>query len=301
MFADLDETIRQLLIKKVPIDLSEVELSFEAPDREWSGRLSRPTVNCFLYDVRENLDLRQVDWEVQKKNGSATTRRMPARIDATYQVTVWTRAPEDEHRLLWRVLVALFRTPVIAEELLQGQLRNQVFPTRAVVVQPSQARANPAELWQAVDNRIRPALTYTVTVPLDLELEYTSPMVFTQRLRVFGREDDRPAPAEVGAPKRAPGDRADEDEAAKQRWLNQKAAETVRILGHVRDRSDRERALKGVTVLLRETGARFITDTEGRFAFTAHEGPITLTATAPDGEQTSRQVEVPALEYDLEL
>ncbi len=51
MFADLDETIRDLLIKNVPIDLTEVDISFEAPDREWSGRLSRPTVNCFLYDV----------------------------------------------------------------------------------------------------------------------------------------------------------------------------------------------------------------------------------------------------------
>src|SRR5579872_2360538 len=59
MFADLDETIRQLLIHGVPLDLSEVDVSFDAPDREWSGRLSRPTVNCFLYDVRENLEMRQ--------------------------------------------------------------------------------------------------------------------------------------------------------------------------------------------------------------------------------------------------
>src|SRR2546425_13010782 len=102
MFADLDETIRQLLIRFVPLDLTEVDVSFEAPDRDWSGRLSRPTVNCFLYDVRENLELRRTDWEVQRKNGEGTSKRLPARIDATYQITVWARAPEDEHRLLWR-------------------------------------------------------------------------------------------------------------------------------------------------------------------------------------------------------
>ena len=73
MFADLDETIRQLLIKGIPLDLSEVDVSFEAPDREWSGRLSRPTINCFLYDVRENLDLRATDFEHMRNNGKGTT------------------------------------------------------------------------------------------------------------------------------------------------------------------------------------------------------------------------------------
>src|ERR687886_564614 len=131
MFADLDETIRELLIKNVPIDLTEVDISFEAPDREWSGRLSRPTVNCFLYDVRENLDLRQTDWEQQRQNGTARGRRLPARIDATYQVTVWARAPEDEHRLLWRVMAALFRNQAIQADLLHGELKDQPFPLKA--------------------------------------------------------------------------------------------------------------------------------------------------------------------------
>ncbi len=262
-----DETIRDLLIKNVPIDLTEVDISFEAPDREWSGRLSRPTVNCFLYDVRENLDLRQTDWEVQKRNGKATSKRLPARIDATYQVTVWARAPEDEHRLLWRTLVALFRNLIIPEESLRGQLRNQTFPTKAVVVQPSQARANPAELWQALDNRIRPALTYTVTVPLDQDLVFEAPMVFTRRTRLFV----------------------------------QVLAEGIQIMGQVRDKSNTERGIPGITVLLRETGAEFITNADGQFAFKTREGAITLIATAPTGEQATRQVDVPALEYDLEL
>jgi len=40
-------------------ELGLFSLSFEEPDREWSGRLSRPTVNCFLYDVRENHEFRR--------------------------------------------------------------------------------------------------------------------------------------------------------------------------------------------------------------------------------------------------
>ena len=270
MFADLDETIRQLLIKKVPLDLTEVDVSFEAPDREWSGRLSRPTVNCFLYDVRENLDLRQTDFDLQKKNGVSTSKRLPVRIDATYQITVWARAPEDEHRLLWRVLVALFRNPILGDDLLQGQLKEQMFPIRTVVVQPSQARANPAELWQALDNRIRPALTYTVTVSLDLDMEFTAPMVFTRRTRLWGGGDEP-------------------------------AGEGIQISGQVHDRSDTTQAVAGATVLLRETGVEFTTDAEGRFAFKTREGPITLVVSAEGREQTTRKVDVPSSEYDLEI
>jgi hypothetical protein len=230
-------------------------------------------VNCFLYDVRENLELRSTDWEVQKRNGASSNKRLPARIDATYQVTVWARAPEDEHRLLWRVLLALFRNPVIPDDVLQGGLRDQPFPTRAVTVQPSQARANPAELWQALDNRIRPALTYTVTVPLDPDIEVTSPMVFTRRTRVFGGDDNAGVPV----------------------------AEGIRILGHVRERSDPERVVEGAVVRLRETGAEYTTDSQGRFAFKTREGPITLQVSVPGRPDVSRQVEVPAPEYDLEV
>src|SRR5262245_30895362 len=100
MLADLDETLRQLLILEAGLDPNEIEISFEAPDREWSGRLSRPAVNCFLYDLRENQRLRPSGYEIQRdpagQNGkpSATRTKGHLRFDVTYQVTVWARARE---------------------------------------------------------------------------------------------------------------------------------------------------------------------------------------------------------------
>ena len=274
MFADLDETIRQLLIKQVPLDLSEVDISFEAPDREWSGRLSRPTINCFLYDVRENLDLRATDFEQMRNNGKGTTtsRRVPARIDATYQVTIWARAPEDEHQLLWRVLVVLFRNPVLTDDVLQGTLKNQLFPTPAKVIQPNQARANPAELWQSIDNRIRPALTYTVTVPLDPEIVFTDGIVFTRRMRIFGSQD-----------------------------LDNPAAEGLRISGRVYSGKNKEAGVPNASVTLRESGATMLTDEEGRFAFRVLEGKSHLTVVTPAGKEVSREITVPGAEYDVSV
>jgi uncharacterized protein DUF4255/carboxypeptidase family protein len=272
VFADLDETIRQLLISEVPLNLSEVDVSFDTPDREWSSRLSRPTVNCFLYDIRENIDLRATDFEMMRSNGkgTSTSKRVPARIDATYQITIWARAPEDEHQLLWRVLVVLFRNPVLSDDVLQGGLKNQIFPTPAKIIQPNQARANPAELWQSIDNRIRPALTYTVTVPLDPDIVFTDPMVFTRRMRIFGGD---------GSP----------------------AAEAIQITGRVYPGKSPDSGVANATVTLRESGATVVTDSEGRFAFRVSEGKSHLTVVVPGGKEVQREISVPSANYDLKV
>jgi len=197
VFADLDESIRQLLIRYVPIDLSEIDISFEAPDREWSGRLSRPSVNCFLYDIYENKELREANWEVRRSENGVSRRKLPMRLDAAYQVTAWARAPEDEHRLLWRVLAALARHTVLPSEVLQGGLVEQPNPLYARVAQAEQkARINAADLWQALDNRIRPSLTYVITMTLDPYEAVTSPIVLSREVRV---DRLRPEHALVGA------------------------------------------------------------------------------------------------------
>jgi Pvc16 N-terminal domain/Carboxypeptidase regulatory-like domain len=267
MFADLDETLRELLVRQVPLDVGEVDVSFEAPDRAWSGQLSRPTVNCFLYDVHENIELRRTEWDVQRRGNSAVTfRRMPTRIDATYQITVWARAPEDEHRLLWRVMAALFRNQTIEQDLLQGALRDQPFPLKAQVAQPNQSRANPAELWQALDNRVRPVLTYTVTLALDPEQVYTSPLVFTS---VMG---------------------------LRQKGTEEPDSLHYRIRGRVRAE---DQGIPGATVCLEETGAEVTTSAKGEFAFRAREGALTLLVTLPDGQTATREIQVPSAEYDV--
>ena len=63
MFADLDETMRQILIEELPVKNGEIDIHFDQPTREWSAKLSKPTLNIFLYDVRENNQLRQHVWQ----------------------------------------------------------------------------------------------------------------------------------------------------------------------------------------------------------------------------------------------
>lgn len=299
MFADLDDTIRELLIRHVPLDPAVVEISFEAPDRGWSGQLNRPAINCFLYDVRENHTFRETDWDAHKGSSIATLRKAPVRINVTYQITAWARAPEDEHRLLWHVLATLFQHPVLPDDLLQGALAAQPFPVPTQVAQPGHAPQNYAELWQALENRIRPSLTYVVTLALDPEVIIETPLVFTRVARL--RDGPRRADA-------------------------QPVTETFAIGGQVRGRQGPAHGIRGAFMLLRETGAETTTDAAGRFTFPrAPRGPVTLvvrlegpeTATLVDetderGQATlglhleghpevRRQVVVPSSSYDIEL
>jgi hypothetical protein len=186
MIADLDETIRKLLQAELPIKNGEVEVSFDQPKREWSARLSRPTINFFLYDLRENPVLRQHQWE-QALNGNGDKdqfhlKRSPFRIDCFYMLTVWAHDAEDEHRLLSRCLLALFRFPLLPGEHLVGSLHNQPFEIPAQLASHDRL-TNPAEVWNALDNEIRPSISYIVTLALDPWAEVSGPLVHTLSLR----------------------------------------------------------------------------------------------------------------------
>ena len=61
MLADLDETLRVLLKRELGRHgFDGVDVAFDAPAREWSSQLSSPTVNLFLYDLRESTENRQI-------------------------------------------------------------------------------------------------------------------------------------------------------------------------------------------------------------------------------------------------
>ena len=75
--ADLDEALRSLLKRELERHGFEgVEIAFDAPATDWSAKLTNPTVNLFLYDLRENVaSYRGVD----RATCASTARRSVAR------------------------------------------------------------------------------------------------------------------------------------------------------------------------------------------------------------------------------
>ena len=108
MIQSLDETIKKIILEKGQFNSSDVDIRFDQPTRDWSAGLTKPAINCYLYDVRENRELRNREWIVDRQpNGQAKKKIAPLRVDLSYLITAWTTEVEDEHAVLWRLLVAL--------------------------------------------------------------------------------------------------------------------------------------------------------------------------------------------------
>ena len=271
MITDLDQAIQQMLVAEIPIENHDVDISFDQPKREWSAKLSRPTINLYLYDVRENTELRQTNWVVERgDNGQATKKRPPRRIDLAYLITAWTNTAEDEHRLLWRALWALMRHPELPEDLLQGDLVGSEVPIRASVAQPDEI-PNVSDLWGVLDNELRPSLHLVATLPLDLVQVIKGPLVRSKRIRVEqGLEEEGPF------------------------------EEITQVGGTVRDTEGRP--LVGAAVWVRERGFTTTTDEEGRYAFpNLAPGSYTFVVSSDAGDRLEKEVAVLSRDYDLQV
>jgi len=165
MLADLDESLRTLLQRELGRHgFDSVEVAFEAPAKDWSSQLSTPTVNLFLYDLRESSEHRHRAIDERRANGAAFETRPPLILECSYALTAWTQAVEDEHRLLSQLLTILYSYPRLPADALSGRLSNgaQRYP---IIGQVGQAKAEgKADFWNAVGGQYKASLDYVVTV-----------------------------------------------------------------------------------------------------------------------------------------
>src|SRR2546429_9969172 len=100
MIQDLDESLRAL-VRRDALNGSEVEIAFDAPTRDWAARRNTPTVDLYLYDIREDMKWRDFMWARTRNQDRhvVEARLPPRRFKLSYLVTAWTQRPEDEHRL----------------------------------------------------------------------------------------------------------------------------------------------------------------------------------------------------------
>jgi hypothetical protein len=183
MLDDLDRTLRVVIRAELP-DLPEDHLHFEPPDGDFTPAV--PALNLFLYDVRENRELRSNDWQLDRPgDGQVVRSRAPRRIDCSYLITAWAGDPLSEHLLLGRLATALLRSPVIAGDAPQGELAGQTLPTS--LLQPNLLQGI-GEFWQALGNKPRAAVHLTVTVAVPVSAPVSTPEVREPQIRLVIKE-----------------------------------------------------------------------------------------------------------------
>jgi hypothetical protein len=106
----------------VPLRAEDVDIVFAAPDKEWSGRLTRSTVNLFLFDVRRSVKRAVSASTTREQNGVHSRVRLAPFVKVRYLVTVWTKEPADEHRVLGDLLSLLAIEGEVPAKYLVGEL-----------------------------------------------------------------------------------------------------------------------------------------------------------------------------------
>ena len=176
MIRDLDATLVALLKAGAAAGslLARTDIVFDLPDAAWRRTINRLTLNCYLYEIHENRELRTNEPILRRStDGKKAARvRPPIRIDCSYCITAWSAATKDavleEHQLLSEVLLVLLRNETIPKAVLQGTLVGQIppFPT---VIAHSGGTKNLPEFWSALDQKLKPSLNYVVTLALLLQ------------------------------------------------------------------------------------------------------------------------------------
>lgn len=190
MINDLDTTLEKIIYTVGKIPRTDVDISFELPNREWSSRVSRPTLNLWAYDIRENLKLRPNPAQVAPLDSrTARVYQPPLRFDLSYWVTAWARRVEDEHNLLWRGLAALKKTRTLPPSQAEGALRYSRIDMPVRVAEPSEQSVSISDLWGVLDNSMKLGFQTIITLELDLDMVVDTPLVLERTLRVGQTHD----------------------------------------------------------------------------------------------------------------
>ncbi len=168
MIHEVDETIRSIVRRDV-INGSDIEVVFDAPTKDWASRRNSPTIDIYLYDIREDLK-RRTSGNIDMRNdaGRVTGRRpIPRSFKLSYLITAWTQRPEDEHRLLSSLLMCFLARDSVPKALLTGRLAELQLPVPLTVALPPPEDRSFADVWTALGGELKPSLDIVVSAPVD--------------------------------------------------------------------------------------------------------------------------------------
>jgi hypothetical protein len=162
----IDAALEAFLRATVPLSAQDVDVSFEAPDREWSAKLTRPTVSVFLWDIRRSNRSEQAGLEEFELDGQLVRRRPLPRVELRYIVTAWTSDHGDERALLagtMRSVLAHGEVPATyLPDALQGLPAVRLLMDRINDEQP--------DFGTTLDGQLRPGVGITVVAPVDTDV-----------------------------------------------------------------------------------------------------------------------------------
>jgi hypothetical protein len=153
---------------------TDLEVVFDAPTKDWASRRNTPTVNLYLYDLREDVRRRERGWSERRGADGAVVSRSPAPrfFKLSYLVTAWTQRPEDEHMLLDSLLACFLRFEALPPGLVVGHLAETGLHVPVTVGLPPPEDRAFADVWSALGGELKPSLDVVVSAPVATGIVY---------------------------------------------------------------------------------------------------------------------------------
>lgn len=173
MIPEVDVALRSLIEREATAG-TEVEVLFDAPTKDWAGRRNVPTIDVYLYDIREDMRRRERGLinEYDERERVRARHLPPRHFKLSYMITAWTQRPEDEHRLLAALLSCFLRHDAIPTEFLTGPLADMGLPVPVTVALPPPEDRSFADVWSALGGELKPSLDVVVSAPTDTGQQY---------------------------------------------------------------------------------------------------------------------------------
>jgi len=189
MINEIDEALRNLMRAEV-VNGADIEVLFEAPTREWAARRNTPTVDLYLYDIREDLRHRQTGTiDRRNEDGIVVERRQPPRFfKLAYLITAWTQRPEDEHRLLSAILSCFLRHETLPQSVLPPGLDDLESPLQVLLAYPPPENRQVSDVWASLGGDLKPSLDLVITIAIfdDTLFKIAQAVMEPMRLKAVG-------------------------------------------------------------------------------------------------------------------
>lgn len=177
---DVNKALQSVLKQYLdPESSGEIDIRFDLPDVNCTQ--STPTVSVFLYDIHEDLQLRQ-SGPARLDVSNSTLRAGWVNLNCNYLITYWEAqstasdgsgpdsSPGNQAaQIMSRTLQAL----------LNNRELNGITGAYTRIIPPQENLNSLGNFWQALGNRPRLSLIYSITVPILLDNKLPQALVKT--------------------------------------------------------------------------------------------------------------------------
>jgi hypothetical protein len=178
----IDEGLERLLRSKIPLPPDSGDVSFAQPSIGWAERLSRPTINLFLYEVKPSTRPSASVVRRTDVDGRAQRRAPSPVMEMNYLVSAWAASPVVEHQLLSELVsrLSVLNTLPIPNAVEQGGS-----PVQMIFGGDTENKLR--DLWTAAGGRLKASFTLSVVTAIDAFPWVDQAPPVTQVLRGIGQ------------------------------------------------------------------------------------------------------------------